>query len=344
MTPSLDPEQSWYSSPGKPHPCVLALRWTAFRNVEGWPFSARCRPEQKQVLKQRLSEVVQTDKTLSSPFIWKEAPPLTKALAQERLLVPEGLVQDREALSWWSPRDVWGLHWGGEDHLRFRQLSLGFQPQEIESFLSSLESWGQRLGFAWRPGWGWVTADPSHAGSALQVSALLHLPASEASGLWEAMMKTVERQGFSLLPVWAGSRGESDFFWLQSAFSHGRTEQELHSVLVSLIEKITKGEIEARQREAKLKRLDLEDRVGRAWGLLAHARRLSWEETLPALSALRRAPELIIIKESVSDRLDSLFFRLQGAHLRALLASQDGEDVLRSDVLRNILLGGKKNV
>ena len=84
--------------------------------------------------------------------------------------------------------------------------------------------------------------------------------------------------------------------------------------------------------------------MGRAWGLLAHARRLSWEETLPALSALRRAPELIIIKESVSDRLDSLFFRLQGAHLRALLASQDGEDVLRSDVLRNILLGGKKNV
>ncbi len=340
----LDPEKSWYSKPTEPHPCVLALRWTAFRNLEGWPFTGKCRAEQKLELKSRLIEAVKSEDTLSAPFVWKEAPPVTKALAQERLLVPDGLVQDREAVSWWEAQDGWGLHFGGEDHLRLRQLSLGFQPQQAEQFWKSLDSWGQQLGFAWRSHWGWVTADPAHAGGGVQVSALLHLPASESSGLWEAMMKTVERQGFSLLPVWAGSRGESDFFWLQNAFSFGRSERELSAVLVSLVEKITKGEIEARQREAKLQALQLEDRIGRAWGLLTNARRLTWEETLPALSALRRASELIIIKESVSERLDPLFFRLQGAHLRALLASSEGEDVLRSDLIRTILLGGKKNV
>ena len=344
MKTQLDPQRSWYMDNKVPHPCVLVTKWTAFRNLEGWPFPSRCDALALADLTEMVSRVLlESFDDCEEKIDWLGSTPLAQSLADERLLTPGHGTRYPQAISWFWNKERFGLHWGGADHLRLDYLRPG---GEVAESFRELQGWEGRfaksLGFAYRSGWGWVTTDPAFAGAGLIPSVLLHLPASAASGLWEAMMKTVERRGFSLSPVWVSERGESDFFWLRGSFSFGRSADELAQTLGDLAEKITLGEMEARRREQETRFVDVEDRVSRAWGLLTNARKLTWEETLPALSALRRAPEMVIMNKEVARNLDRLFLRLQGAQLRVSFSEREGEeDRNRALVVRKMLLEGE---
>ena len=113
------------------------------------------------------------------------------------------------------------------------------------------------------------------------------------------------------------------------------------------MEELLAAEERARQALLQRDRVRLEDRVGRAWGTLRHARMLTTVEAFEGLGDLRLGTSLGILPEIAPATLNRLLMNVQGAHLqiaqgRAMDAAERDEaraalvrDQLREAVERN---------
>ena len=104
-----------------------------------------------------------------------------------------------------------------------------------------------------------------------------------------------------------------------------------------IIPKIVEYEREARQSLVKRRAAKLDDKIWRAYGLLANARRISGEETQALLSPIRMGIHLERFDRFGIRTLNEMFLFSQPAHLQKIHGrSVEGEDraILRADYLR----------
>ncbi len=91
------------------------------------------------------------------------------------------------------------------------------------------------------------------------------------------------------------------------------------------------------------RRVDVEDRVYRAWGLLTWCRTISLREAIEALSALRMGVGLGLITAVDASTITALLFLSQKSHLQRVLQSHadtvDGKliDYTRAKIIREAL-------
>ena len=107
----------------------------------------------------------------------------------------------------------------------------------------------------------------------------------------------------------------------------GRAESEiLHEFNDVIIPRIIMAEVSARQILENERPLSLDDKIGRAIGVLTHARLLSSEETLFFLSHLRLGVVMKRVTGLDLSTINALFLQTQPAHLqRALGKPLDGD-------------------
>ena len=122
---------------------------------------------------------------------------------------------------------------------------------------------------------------------------------------------------------------------------HGKTEaQVIETFSQQIIPKIVEYEREARQSLVKRRAAKLDDKIWRAYGLLANARRISGEETQALLSPIRMGIHLDRFDRFDIGTLNEMFLFSQPAHLQKIHGrSVEGEDraILRADYLRQRL-------
>jgi protein arginine kinase len=208
-----------------------------------------------------------------------------------------------------------------EDHLRIQVLRSGMQLTEafdqIERIDDVLE---ERLDYAYSKRFGYLTACPTNVGTGVRVSVMLHLPALKLTGEIDRVRRAARDMHLAVRGLFGeGSDATGDLYQISNQTTLGKTEAEIladfeHTVVPQIIA----YEQQARQSLLRQREAQLDDKVWRAWALLANSRVIRTEETLSLLSHLRLGVNLGRIDKVDIRTINELFLLTQPAHLQRL--------------------------
>jgi protein arginine kinase len=237
-----------------------------------------------------------------------------------------------------------------EDHLRIscirEGLALAQAFQEVDKLDSLLED---NLSYAISMEWGYLNPSLGNVGTGLRASLMLHLPALVMTGLIDKAMKAINEVGLSVKGFFAEDESSlGDMYQISNDATLGLGEKEIVEGLVSIVTPLVQYERKAREELRDRQRVELEDRVCRALGILTHCRSISSREAMEHLSSLRLGACLGLVDGVGMDTVTSLFFLSQKHHVQQLL--DEGEeaggskaiDQARATAIRTTLAGGDK--
>ncbi len=322
----------WLSDSGPQHEIVISSRVRLARNVAAYPFMSKANRLQRTELHKTCREhllhlasgrqifYVDMDKTNE----------LDRQLLVERHLISKQHAAGEGARGVAISHDeAISVMVNEEDHLRVQILRSGLQLAAAWTEADKLDDLLQeQLDFAFSPRFGFLTACPTNVGTGLRVSVMLHLPALKLTGEIEKVFRAAKDMHLAIRGLYGeGTDAVGDFYQISNQTTLGRAEQEILTEFAdTIIPRIIQAEVNARQILANERPITLDDKIGRAIGILKYARLLSSEETLYFLSHLRLGVVMSRVSGIDLPTLNSLFLQTQPAHLqRHLGKTLDGD-------------------
>ncbi len=341
---------SWMEGEDAERAVVVSSRVRFARNLVEYPFTDRasravCEDIRKEI--NRAMEDFQADKNWQQIKL-EETNRLQKEVLSERRLISEEL-KDREGGGlYFTANESKALMINEEDHLRLQVIKPGAcleqafkEAREIERYLD------ENLDFAFDEQWGYLTACPTNLGTGLRASSLLHLPALVLTQKINRVFNAISNLGLTVRGFYGeGSRSQGFYFQLSNQVTLGRSAEELYKSLQRVVTKVIEQEKKAREKLFSSNSLELEDRIGRSYGILAHARQVGAEEALQLLSFCRLGVEAGFLPPGIGIKeLDGLLFLTQPAHLASSVGeklSKKERNYYRAQKIRNRLYNSEQ--
>jgi protein arginine kinase len=176
-----------------------------------------------------------------------------------------------------------------EDHLRLQSMAAGFQLAEAWGAADAADDeLDQSLDYAFSDEIGYLTACPTNAGTGLRASVLIHLPALVLLDEIQKVLKGVMQVGLSVRGLY-GEHSEvmGNLFQISNQTTLGRSERDSIESLERVTRQIMDAEERARERMMRDARIQIEDKVWRAYGTLRHCRSIHAREVINLCSAVR---------------------------------------------------------
>jgi protein arginine kinase len=209
-----------------------------------------------------------------------------------------------------------------EDHLRIQVLRSGLRLAEAWAEINSLDNkLSERFEYAFNPKWGYLTACPTNVGTGMRVSVMLHLPALVLTREIEKLFRAVSKINLAVRGLYGeGTQAYGDFYQISNQTSLGKPEEKIIENIESFVPGVIAYERKARRQMLESNRLQAEDRLWRAFGMLKTARLLTSEEAMHLLSAVRLGVGLDVLPAVPQRDLSELFLLTQPAHLQKTVA------------------------
>lgn len=328
---------------------VLSSRLRLARNLTGRPFPNRLTVEEAEGLAE---EVAQQLQACAAEEGWQELR-LDNLLQAEKGVLLEKHLLSRDFLRYTTGRSLLvnqaqslAVMINEEDHLRMQAILPGLQLAEGWRQISQLDDkLAARLDFAYEPQLGFLTSCPSNLGTGLRASVMLHLPALHITNKLEGIFCQLPQVGLTVRGVYGeGSQSQSGLYQISNQITLGYSEEEIISRLQQLVEEIIAQELQAREWLRQNRLVWLEDRVGRAGGILANARLISTAEVLEHISALRLGLAMGICSRLGWRELNLLMLSCQEPFLQVAASkelNQYERDKTRATVCRNFFKSAK---
>jgi len=340
----------WLSGEGPHAEMVLSTRMRLARNLQSVPFTHRARDEQLQGVLMSIAGTAQRSEAFGNGLLLRmnELSAIERQILVERHLVshelgdgarPRGIVVGADARA--------SLMINEEDHLRLQVMAPGFQLAETWSLADraddELES---GLDYAFSEEIGYLTSCPTNAGTGLRASVLIHLPALVLLEEIQRVLKSVTQVGLNVRGLY-GEHSEvmGNLFQISNQTTLGRGELDSIEQLDRVTRQIVGWEEKARERMMRDARVQVEDKVWRAYGTLRYCRSIQTREVINLCSAVRLGVALGIPGLCSLGVLNELLVTTQPAHLQhahgGALAPAE-RNVVRADVVRE-RLGAAEN-
>ena len=330
---------------------VVSCRVRLARNLSGFPFLSRATLDQRlEVMDAVRAQIARA--SLGPALLWAnihELPSLERTLLVERHLMSKELAKGDlpRGLAVTLPDERVSVMVNEEDHLRVQCLLPGMAlPQAWAMASEADDRLEDGLDIAYSSRYGYLTACPTNVGTGVRMSVMLHLPALRLSAEIEKVKRAASDMGLSVRGFYGeNSEASGDLFQISNQRTLGRPES---MILAELHEQIVPTVI-AYERAARRNLLDkqprlVEDQCGRALGLLLHARLLTPEETMGAISMVRlgRALNIADCASIAADdaTLLQLMLQVQPAHLQRIAERQMDQQQrreYRADLVRQRL-------
>jgi len=336
----------WLRGEGALGDVVLSSRIRLARNLAERPFLSSAQQSQRtEIFRQLVNEISQTPAGADAMvFDMEQIDEIDREILVERHLISHQHACGEGARGVTvSPDETRALMINEEDHLRIQGLRSGMQLEAIWQDVCAVDdAIASRVSFAFDRQLGFLTACPTNVGTGIRVSVMLHLPGLKYAKEIERMARAARDMRLAVRGLHGeGTDAVGDLYQVSNQTTLGKTEtQVIETFSQQIIPKIVEYEREARQTLVKRRAAKLDDKIWRAYGLLANARRISGEETQALLSPLRMGIHLGRFDRFDITTLNELFLFSQPAHLQKLHGqSVEGEDraVLRADYLRQRL-------
>ncbi|HLZ54196.1 MAG TPA: protein arginine kinase [Verrucomicrobiae bacterium] len=229
-----------------------------------------------------------------------------------------------------------------EDHLRMQALRPGLQLRQAWGAIDHLDSeLEKKLDYAFNNDLGYLTACPTNLGTAVRVSAMLHLPGLVLAEQINPIIQSVNKLGLAVRGLYGeGTEALGNVFQVSNQMTLGETETTIVERLDKVLSQIIEHEENARQILLEKKPKVVFNHIGRAYGILANAHSISSKETMNLLSLMRLGVDLGLFPAEERPIVDELFIVTQPAHLQKQFSdklSAEERDLLRADMLRDRL-------
>ena len=311
----------WLSGEGPHAEMVLSTRMRLARNLQSVPFTHSARDEQLQGVLMSIAGTAQRSESFGGGLLLRmnELSAIERQILVERHLVSHELgdgVRPRGLLVGADQR--LSLMINEEDHLRLQTMASGFQLAEAWTAADHADDeLGQSLDFAFSEEIGYLTSCPTNTGTGLRASVLIHLPALV---LLQEIQKTLK----SIMQVELNVRGlygeHSDvmgnLFQVSNQTTLGQSERDSIERLERVTRQVIETEERARERLIRDARVQTEDKVWRAYGMLRYCRSISSQEVINLCSAVRLGVSLGLPGMAPLHVVNELLVLTQPAHLQ----------------------------
>lgn len=305
---------------------VFSTRVRLARNLQGFPFAIRASSEDRERVLERMSDLLGDDEVLSGAELWRmrELEASERRLLVERHLVSRELAGDQESdppeggAVVISGPDALGLMVNEEDHLRLQTLRNGLHLEDAWKEVAGLdERLGQRLPYAFHHEFGYLTSCPTNVGTGLRASVLVHLPGLVLTKEIQRVLEGISQVGLTFRGLYGeGSEVVGNFFQISNQTTLGKSEEDLVDHLGRIAGQVIQYEKQARSILLREAPGVLEDKVWRAYGILRHARTLTFDEMMNLLSGVRLGLTLKLLPTPRVETLNRIMIFAQTAHLQ----------------------------
>lgn len=313
---------SWLDASGPHSDVVLSTRVRIARNLQGYPFSVRAKPTDREAVLATVREVVERTPPLADGVI-VEIDELDSR--KQRVLLERHLVS-RELLAGEPPSasalvtaddEPLGLMINEEDHLRLQSLASGFNPMSAWRLVDGLdEELGTVLPYAFHHEFGHLTSCPTNCGTGLRASVLIHLPGLVLTKEINKVLQGISQVGLTFRGLYGeGSEVIGNLFQVSNQTTLGKSEEDLIDHLQKIVGQVIDYEQQARSVLLRDAPNVIEDKVWRAYGLLRHARSLAFDEMMNLLSGIRLGLSLKLLPGPRVYVLNRTMVFAQNAHL-----------------------------
>lgn len=342
-----NPVSRWMEA-GGPHPdVVLSSRVRLARNLDQLPFPHKMEEADAERLLRAAEEGVRELNLMgfsSKVELYRlaDTTPLERQiLVDKHLISPQQAKEARHKGVAVSEDESISVMVNEEDHLRIQVLAPGLQLQECWRVASLVDdAFEQRLQYAFDANTGYLTACPTNVGTGLRASVMMHLPGLVLTQQAGRLFHNLSQLGLVVRGLYGeGTEAAGHIFQISNQNSLGKPEEEIVSHLEAITQKVIEAEKQARQHLHREMRLQMEDRIARAYGALANARIMTSEEAMRLLSDVRLGIDLGILSKPEYPTMNELMVAMQPAFLQR----SEGRELnpLDRDVRRAALIRSK---
>ena len=330
-------------NPATPAPgIVVSSRIRLARNLEGVAFPGWAGEDESVKIQARLWPLLQALPCLSPSLSLNMADltPPERDLLRERHLISHDLARGGKGSGVVIRGDErLSVMVNEEDHLRLQAMRPGMGLHELWDEIGVLDDeLGRQARFAFSPSLGYLTACPSNVGTGLRASVMVHVPALRLLNEIDPIIKGLTKIGLAVRGLQGeGTEASGNMFQISNQTTLGESESAIIERLIRIVGEVAAHEANARSRLMEERRVYLEDFVGRAYGVLSHARLLASQECLDMLSALRLGCEVGILSGLDVVEVNRLMLYTLPGHLQKAegrVIPPDGRDVARARLVQ----------
>jgi protein arginine kinase len=324
---------------------VLSSRVRLARNLRDCAFPGWAKKAERLLVAETLRPVVESLPELEGCFseAMDKLTPLDKQILVERHLISREHAAKGAGSALALTRDeTLCVMINEEDHLRMQALRPGLQLRQAWAAIDAVDSQlEKKLNYAFSGELGYLTACPTNLGTAIRVSAMLHLPGLVLGEQMNAIVQSVNKLGLAVRGLYGeGTEALGNVFQVSNQMTLGETESAIVERLEKVLAQIIEYEDNARASLLEQKPKMLFNQIGRAYGILANAHVITSKEAMNMLSFMRLGLDLGMIPGVDRSFTDELFMLTQPAHLQRLHTGKlaaDERDLLRADMIRDRL-------
>lgn len=335
---------NWYLQSGNESDVVFSTRIRLARNIKGFSFVNRYTKNDALKIIEIVENIVPSLGYGLKLLRLKDIDDITKlSLVEKHLISPEFAYNKSEtgAIVINDEENIC-IMINEEDHIRLQVTSAGLELENLLNLAIEIDKELEQLvPYAYNDKYGFLTSCPTNVGTGLRASVMVHLPALAKTGNIRKVLEVVNNFDMNIRGIYGeGSKSSGDIYQISNKQSLGISEQEVIRNLKIITDKVIEQERLARKILAK-NQIELEDKVYRAYGILANSRKLSSEEANILLSDVKLGTDMGIIKELNDLKVRKLEMYTKPANLQKYVGQTlDGyeRDVKRAEIVKQIIM------
>lgn len=324
---------------------IISSRIRLARNVAEQPFRRSLNREQQEVLTHSLmgtcSLIMPEDKHLHLNLD-DLSDTQRKALVERFLISPELAASRRSEAVIIANDESCSAMINEEDHMRLQVLKSGLDlRQALQEAITLDQQLDEHIHWAYHDRFGYLTSCPTNTGTGMRASVMLHLPAMAESKEIRNALRAINKLHLAVRGLHGeGSEATGHFYQISNQRTLGLSENDIIDRLELVIRDLIDYEQLARESLLTHKRVETEDKVFRAWGILCNARRLTSHELIEHISWVRLGMACELLPIQNWPLLDKIFICTQSAHLELQHPEADNGNArkeLRAKLVRSWL-------
>jgi len=329
----------WFRKTGPEFDVVISTRVRLARNLSGYLFPGVIEKDDEDkvqdVVKKAFSAINSSDDFTVLKL--KELTPTERKMLLERNIISQDYsLQTERFLIIGKEKNIFTTI-NEIDHLRISSITGGLDLQKAYETVNSLDNLlEQHLDYAVSLDLGYLNTEITNIGTGMRSSVMLHLPALVKTQLIDKAFKAVMQIGLRVKGFFGDDEHSlGNMYQISNQISLGISEKEINEKLENITLQIVNYERKARKELLEKGKVDLEDEVFRAYGVLKHCKSLSSKEAIEFLSALRMGIAMGLIELPIEE-INAAIFLTQKAHMQQLINSQEiGADIKLIDYTRS---------
>lgn len=311
---------NWYLDNGKESDVIVSSRIRLARNLKDFNFKRKLTNDASEKLLEKIKYITPSLGYGLEFFRIKDMDDMTKMSLVEKHIISPELVSnkndERSAILINNEENIC-IMINEEDHIKLQVFGSGLDLKGAMNLAKEIDTkLDNTLNFAVSKEYGYLTSCPINVGTGLKASVMVHLPALKLTGNISKILHIVSNFGMKITGIYGeDTQTKGDIYQISNNQTLGITEDEIINNLENITKKVIEQERLARKYLTKEK-LELEDKVYRAYGILTNAVKITSDECIKLLSDVKLGTDLGIIKELTDKKIKELELYTKPANLQ----------------------------